>query len=68
MKYTLDTNVCIRYLKGKTPQLIQKLMSRHPSEIFISTVVYAELLYGALRSDNPELALLSRVNFSNHIL
>lgn len=50
MKYFLDTNICIYYLKGKFPILIDKLLSQNPDNIKIPSIVKAELLYGAEKS------------------
>jgi len=50
--YTLDTDTCIAYLRGKHPQVYQRVLS-HFSEIAITSVVAAELYYGAERSTNP---------------
>lgn len=56
MIYLLDTNCCIRYLKGD-PRVILRLSSLPPSDIVVCSVVKAELMYGAMRSDNPTRTL-----------
>ena len=48
--YLLDTNACIRVLNRSSEPLIGRLRSHAPSEIRISSVTRAELLYGARRS------------------
>ena len=50
MKYYLDTNTCIYFLKGKHVQLKRKLMSENPEKIVVPSIVKAELLYGAEKS------------------
>jgi len=50
--YTLDTSACITFLRGKHPQLRQRVLS-HFRDIAITSVVAAELYYGAERSANP---------------
>ncbi len=50
MKFHLDTNICIYFLKGKSSELCDKLLSKHPDEIKIPSIVKAELYYGALKS------------------
>lgn len=50
MKYFLDTNICVYYLKGKNRTLKTNLLSKHPDEIKIPVVTKAELLYGAEKS------------------
>jgi len=48
--YLLDTNACIRVLNGSSAPLIARLRTHAPSEIAVSSVTRAELLYGARRS------------------
>jgi tRNA(fMet)-specific endonuclease VapC len=48
--YLLDTNACIRILNGSSEPLVTRLRSHAPSEIRVSSVTRAELLYGARRS------------------
>jgi tRNA(fMet)-specific endonuclease VapC len=54
MKYYLDTNICIYFLKGLFPQLKNKILSFNPGMIIIPSIVKAELLYGAERSKKKE--------------
>jgi tRNA(fMet)-specific endonuclease VapC len=54
MKYLLDTNVCIIYLKGRNLNLKQKLESVAIQEIVVCSIVKAELCFGAMKSANPE--------------
>lgn len=50
MRFFLDTNICIYFLKGTYPNLCTNLQAHHPDEIKIAAIVKAELLYGALKS------------------
>lgn len=50
MKYLLDSNVCVDYLNGRFPQVTRKLQSLLPEELCLSSIVVAELRYGADRS------------------
>lgn len=50
MNYFLDTNICVYYLKGMYGSIAENLLRRHPEEIRIPSMVKAELLYGAYRS------------------
>jgi tRNA(fMet)-specific endonuclease VapC len=43
MKYLLDTNVCIRYLTGRAPRVLQRLRATPPDDIAVCAVVKAEL-------------------------
>ena len=51
MKYFLDTNTCIYFLKGMDKDLKQRLLSEDPENIKIPSIVKAELLYGAEKSE-----------------
>lgn len=50
MKFYLDTNVCIYFLKGMYPKLLDKMMAKSPDDIKIPSMVKAELFYGARKS------------------
>ena len=60
--YLLDTNACIRVLNGTSPSLIEHLREVPRSLVRLSSVVKAELLYGARRSTRiaENLRLLER--------
>ncbi|MEW6751651.1 MAG: type II toxin-antitoxin system VapC family toxin [Candidatus Latescibacterota bacterium] len=62
MSYLLDTNACIRVLDRSSAALVERLRQHHPSEIAMSSVVKAELYYGARRGDRvaENLRLLAR--------
>ena len=53
MKYLLDTNTCIQYLRGKNASILAHFAARMPVEIAVSSVVVAELRYGAERANSP---------------
>lgn len=50
MRYMLDTNICIYVIKNKPKEVIERLKEHEPSEICISSVTYAELIYGVEKS------------------
>ncbi|MBI4651969.1 type II toxin-antitoxin system VapC family toxin [Candidatus Desantisbacteria bacterium] len=50
MKYFLDTNICIYFLKGMSEKILLRLKSHSPDDIKIASIVKAELLYGAEKS------------------
>ena len=60
--YLLDANACIRILNKTSLPLIERLAQHEPSEIWLSSVVKAELLFGARRSERVQdnLELLAR--------
>jgi tRNA(fMet)-specific endonuclease VapC len=63
--YLLDTNVCIRFLNKKSPNIKDKLRTINPGEIRICSVVKAELFYGAYKSKNLEKNLKTQREFFN---
>lgn len=50
MKYMLDTNICIFALKNRLPDLALQFMKHNADDICISSITYAELMYGAEKS------------------
>ena len=54
MMHFLDTNICIYFLKGTHPQVGTRLMQQAPDTIKIPSVVKAELLFGAAKSNRHE--------------
>ena len=61
--FLLDSNTCIRFLNGRSASIEQKLVSAKPSDVKVRSVVKAELLYGASRSNN-EFAARTKWNCS----
>ena len=52
--YLLDTNVCIRLLKGDSPSITARLRAHEPHEIRLSAITKGEMLYGARHSQRVE--------------
>lgn len=57
MIYCLDTNICIYSLKGKYPSIATHMRKKIPTEIKIPSMVEAELLLGAQKSQNTSATL-----------
>ncbi|MEO1166973.1 MAG: type II toxin-antitoxin system VapC family toxin [Chloroflexota bacterium] len=53
MKYSLDTNTCIRIINGRSPEVRAKLITVNPDDIIVCSVVRSELWYGAQKSQTP---------------
>jgi tRNA(fMet)-specific endonuclease VapC len=53
MRYSLDTNVCIEYMRGRNAEIVRRFNQVHVSQIVVCSVVRSELLYGAGKSQNP---------------
>ncbi len=51
MKYLLDTNVCIKYLNGRSENIVTQLKKTSPDSIALCSVVKSELLTGAYKSN-----------------
>jgi tRNA(fMet)-specific endonuclease VapC len=51
--YMLDTDLCIRVLRDRTPELSDRF-SQHGDALCISTITLTELLVGAAKSMRPE--------------
>ena len=60
--YLLDTNVCIRFLNGTSASLTERLRAVPRTQVRLSSIVKAELLYGARNSSRiaENLRLLER--------
>ncbi len=54
MKYLLDTNVCIDYLNASHPNVVERFRKASPEDLCLSSVVVAELRYGADKSSRKE--------------
>jgi tRNA(fMet)-specific endonuclease VapC len=54
MIYLLDTDICIYLLNGRYPQLDRRLTQCAPDEVVLSSIVVAELSYGAANRGNPQ--------------
>lgn len=68
MKYLLDTNVCIRYLNGRSPQVRDQVERSHPDDLALCSIVKAELIYGALKSARPEKNLERARRFTDRFV
>ena len=53
MKYLLDTDTCVYWLRGR-PSIRSRLAAIGPSEVGVSIITLAELQYGAACSTQPE--------------
>ena len=63
MKYSLDTNTCIRYINGRAPKLRQKIPTIPANDIVVCSIVRAELFYGSAKSQTPQVSLNKQLNF-----
>ena len=61
--YLLDTNLCIRVLRDRTPALRARF-NREADGLAISTIILTELLHGAAKSARPEANRNNVQNFA----
>ena len=54
MRFLIDTNVWIVYLKNRDTTVRDRLEGTEPSEVAVCSVVRAELLHGACKYGNPD--------------
>jgi len=58
MRYMLDTNICSYVLRSRPPSVKARFDEAGPGSLAVSTVVLAELVYGAER--HPKAAVIRR--------
>ncbi|UCG23255.1 MAG: type II toxin-antitoxin system VapC family toxin [Chloroflexota bacterium] len=60
--YLLDTNACIQILNDSSPSLVVRLRQQSPGDVYLCSVVKAEMMYGAYHSSRvaENLRLLHR--------
>ncbi|MEH1766685.1 MAG: type II toxin-antitoxin system VapC family toxin [Nostoc sp.] len=68
MIYLLDTNACIVYLNRHISGVRQRLTMLSPQDVAVCSVVKGELLYGAMRSNNPVRTLALQEAFLNNFI
>ncbi len=61
--YLLDTNACVAILNRSSTKLVGRFQAQSPAEIGLSSVVKAELLFGARKSSRVEENLQVLVRF-----
>jgi len=64
--YMLDTDLCIRVLRDRTPELNERFRS-YGDELCISTITLTELLVGAAKSMRPEQHRQKMDRFTAHL-
>ncbi len=63
MKYILDTNACIRLLKGDSAPMLKKIEYIPTDDIIIPAIVRFELYYGAYKSHRKNETLVKLKDF-----
>ncbi len=57
MKFLLDTNVCVQYLRGKNQLVRARIQTHAPADLLVCSIVLAELWFGACRSIQPAIEI-----------
>lgn len=65
--YLLDTNICIYIKRHQPPQVLEKFHTLQPQQAFMSVITFAELMYGALKSQQVASNLSKLVQLSELI-
>lgn len=65
LKYLLDTNACIVYIRNYQSGVRRKLESLPKSEVAVCSIVKAEMFYGSMKSENPNKSLAIQQKFFN---
>ena len=55
MKFLLDTDTCIAYLRKRDSQVARRLASVAAGDVTLCSIVKAELFYGVQRASRPEI-------------
>lgn len=63
MNYLLDTNICIYIINKKPLAVLNRVQSKQPGQIAISTITLAELEYGIARSQHPDRNRIAMLEF-----
>jgi tRNA(fMet)-specific endonuclease VapC len=54
VRFLLDTNVCIDFLNGRFPLVAERIREHDPDDLVLSSIVVAELRYGAQKSQRQK--------------
>ncbi len=68
MKYLLDTNACVAFLRDRDSFVSRKLTSVRYRDVVLCAVVKAELYYGAWRSSQPSHNFAQLNEFFTHFV
>ena len=63
MNYLLDTNTCIYVINKKPSSVVERIQTKRPEQIAVSTITQAELEYGIARSKYPEQNRVALLEF-----
>ena len=68
MRYLLDSNTCIRFLNQRSSLVVDRLTETPDEDIFVCSIVKAEMFYGSQKSLRRERNLaVQRAFFSRYV-
>ncbi len=56
-RFLLDTNICVYIRQRRPPEILARFEKLKAGEAVLSVITYGELLYGACKSQQREIAL-----------
>ncbi len=59
----LDTNICIKLIRGRAPRVLARLRRRRIGTVGLSSITLAELLHGVARSSDPQRNRIALAHF-----
>lgn len=63
MSFLLDTNVCVTFLRTRASPVVERLAATRAADVFLCSIVKAELYYGAQRGGQVESDLPRLIRF-----
>ncbi|MDX2140800.1 MAG: PIN domain-containing protein [Chloroflexota bacterium] len=63
MIYSLDTNVCVQYIRGSSAKVIRRLRLIPTAEVIVCDVVRGEMFYGSAKSQTPIQSRAKQLQF-----
>ena len=68
MRYMLDTNILIYVIKNEPQRVLERLKMHDPSEVCVSLITYAELMYGVEKSKMKYEKCQAHSKYSAHVI
>ncbi len=63
MRYLLDSNVCIGYINGRSPEIRKQVDSKAYTDIVLSSITKGEMYFGSRKSQNPKRSRAKQDDF-----
>ena len=68
MTLLLDTNTCIRYLNGRSANVVANMRATSHNDMVVCSIVKAELFAGSAKSQQPVKNLATQQRFLNQFV